>query len=202
MQERNPSIQHLTACGQIERPGSSENYVLVHSSRNGVWGGALMGTVRSLPVVVENRKEVVIPSVRVQHEYSHDVDFLYGRLLCSKICVVKNKWTKGGLQTGQKITISSCSVRCLSIVVLMLLLCFLLFRMGITNLRIGTLLAWSSQILNFTRSDPRQDGQSSPFTSSSQRVHGMRNCRASIVAETEKPFLTEHQRLYPLLFAF
>ena len=36
---------------------------------------ALPGTVRSLP-------DVVISSVRVQHEYSHDDDFLYGRLLC------------------------------------------------------------------------------------------------------------------------
>ena len=52
-------------------------------------------------------------------------------------------------------------------------------------------------------SDTRQEGQSSPFTaSSSQRVRGMRNCsRASVVAEKEKPFLMEHQRLYPLLFA-
>ena len=30
----------------------------------------------------------------------------------------------------------------------------------------------------------------------------MRNCRASIVAETEKPFLMEHQRLYPPPVAF
>ena len=50
-----------------------------------MWGGALPGTVRSLPVVVENRKEVVTPSVRVQREYSHDDDSLYERLLCSKI---------------------------------------------------------------------------------------------------------------------
>ena len=51
--------------------------------------------------------------------------------------------------------------------------------------------------MNFTTSEPRLDGQSSPFTaSSSQNVHGMRNCRSSIVAETEKPSLTEHQRLY------
>ena len=41
-----------------------------------MWGGALPGTVRSLPVVVENRKEVVISSVRVQDEDSHDEDFL------------------------------------------------------------------------------------------------------------------------------
>ena len=41
-----------------------------------MWGGALPGTVRSLPVVVENHKELVIPSIRVQHEYSHDEDFL------------------------------------------------------------------------------------------------------------------------------
>ena len=51
-------------------------------------GGALPGTVSSLPVVVENREEVVIPSsARVQHEYGGD--FLYGLLLCSGICVVK-----------------------------------------------------------------------------------------------------------------
>ena len=75
--------------------------------------------------------------------------------------------------------------------------------MGISNFRIGTLLVSLSQILNLTTSDTRQDGQSSPFTtSSSQRVHGMRNCRACIVAETEKPSLMDHQRLYPLLFAF
>ena len=95
--------------------------------------------------------------------------------------------------------ISSCSVRRLSNVVLMFFLCFLLFRMEISNFRIGTLRVLLSQILNLTPSDTRQDGQSSPFTaSSSQRVRGMRNCRASIVAETEKPFLMEeHQRLYP-----
>ena len=65
-------------------PGGSENYVLVRSSRSGVWGGVLPGTVRSLPVVVESRKEVVIPCVRAQHAYSHDEDILYGRLLCSE----------------------------------------------------------------------------------------------------------------------
>ena len=55
-----------------------------------------------------------------------------------------------------------------------------------------------SQIVN-----PGQDGQSSPLTtSSSQTGHGMRNCRAFIVAEREKNPLIEHQRLYPLLFAF
>ena len=52
--------------------------VLVRSSRSGVWGGALPGTVRSLPVEVENRKELVFPSARLQLEY--DEDFLYGRL--------------------------------------------------------------------------------------------------------------------------
>ena len=88
--------------------------------------------------------------------------------------------------------------------VLMFFLCFLLFRMEISNFRIGTLRVLLSQLLNLTTSDTRQDGQSSPFTaSSSQRVRGMRNCRASIiVAETERPFLMDHQRLYPLLFAF
>ena len=106
--------------------------------------------------------------------------------------------------TGKKKKVSSCSVRRLSIVVLMFFLCFLLFHMEISYyFRIGALRVLLSQILNFTTSDTRQDGQSSPFTtSSSQRVRGMRNCRASIVAETEKPFLMEHQRLYPLLFAF
>ena len=85
----------------------------------------------------------------------------------------------------------------------MFFLCFLLlFRMKISNFRIGILRVLLSQILNLTTSDTRQDGQPSPFTaSSSQRVRGMRNCRASIVAETEKPFLLEHQRLHPLLFA-
>ena len=98
--------------------------------------------------------------------------------------------------------ISSCSVRRLSIVGLMFFLCFLLFRMEISNFRIGTLRVLLSQILNLMTSDTRQDGQSSPFTaSSSQRMRGMRNCRASIVAETEKPFLMEHQRLHPLLLA-
>ena len=96
----------------------------------------------------------------------------------------------GEFSTSKK-QISSCSVRRLSIVVLMFFLCFLLFRMEISNFRIGTTLrVLLSQILNFTTSDTRQDGQSPPFTaSSSQRVRGMRNCRASIVAETEKPFL-------------
>ena len=95
--------------------------------------------------------------------------------------------------------ISSCSVRRLSLVVLMFFVCFLLFRMEISNFRIGTPRVLLSQILNLTTSDTCQDGQSSPFTaSSSQRVRGMRNCRASIVAETEKPILVEHQRLYPL----
>ena len=54
-QERNPNIQHLTV-GKEDVPGGSENYVLVRSSRSGVWRGALRGTVRSLAVVVENRK--------------------------------------------------------------------------------------------------------------------------------------------------
>ena len=99
--------------------------------------------------------------------------------------------------------ISSCSVRRLSIVVFMFFICFLLFRMEISNFRISAARVLLSQISNLTTSDTRQDGQSSPFTaSSSQRVRGMRNCRASIVAETGKPFLMEHQRLYPLLFAF
>ena len=76
--------------------------------------------------------------------------------------------------------------------------------MEISSFRIGTLRVLLSQILNLKTSDTRQDGQSSPFTaSSSQRVREMRNCcRASIVAETENPFLMDHQRLYPLLFVF
>ena len=116
-----------------------------------------------------------------------------------KVCVVKNKWTKGGFSTGKKEN-RSCSVRRLSIVVLMF---FSSFHMGISNFRIGILLVLSRQILNFTTSDPRQDGQSSPFTtSSSEKVNRMSNCRASIATETEKPSLMEHQRLHPLLFAF
>ena len=96
--------------------------------------------------------------------------------------------------------ISSCFVRRLSLSRgFDVFLCFLLFRMEIGNFRIGTPRVLLSQILNLTTSDTRQNGQSSPFTaSSSQRVRRMRNCRASIVAKTEKPVLMEHQRLYPL----
>ena len=141
---------------------------------------------------------------RVQRQFSYDDgDFLYGRLLCRKFCVVKRKRTNRwifNLQNNKSAV--SCSVRSFSIVVLMFFLCFLLFRMEIGNFRIGTLRVLLSHILNLTTSDTRQHGQSYPFTaSSSQRVRGMRNCRASIVAETEKPFLMEHQRLYSLLFA-
>ena len=144
----------------------------------------------------ENSKEVVVPSARVQQEY--DEDFFYGRLFCNKNCVVKNKLTKGGFSTGKKIY-SSCSERGYFIVVL---ICFCLFHMGISHFRIGTLLVLLSQILNSTTSDPRQDEQSSPFTTSlSQKVHGMRNCRACIVAETDNLSLMKHQRLCPLLFA-
>ena len=50
--------------GKQDVPGGGEIYVLVRSSKSGVWGGALPGTVRSLAVVVENRKYVGIPSVR------------------------------------------------------------------------------------------------------------------------------------------
>ena len=99
--------------------------------------------------------------------------------------------------------ISSCSVRRLSIVVLMFSLFLMLFRMGISDFRTGTLRVLLGQILNLTTSDTRQDGQPSPFTASlSQRVRETRNCRGYVVAETEKPFLMGHQRLYPLLFAF
>ena len=94
----------------------------------------------------------------------------------------------------------SCSVRGLFIVVLMF---FSLFHMGISRFRIGTLVVLLSQSLNSTTSDPRQDGQSCPFTTISlQKVHGMRNCRAYIVVETEKPSVKDHHRLYQLLFSF
>ena len=88
-------------------------------------------------------------------------------------------------------------VPCVVFLSWLVLMFFSLFRMGISHFRIGTLLVVSlSQILNFMTSDPRQDGQSSPFiTSSSQNVHGMKNCRASIVAEMEKSSLMGHQRL-------
>ena len=39
--------------------------------------------------------------VRVQRQYSYDGDFLYGRLLCSKICVVKNRRTNRWIFNGQ-----------------------------------------------------------------------------------------------------
>ena len=66
-----------------------------------MWGGALPGTVRSLPVVAENRKYMVLQSVRVQQEYSYDADFLYGRLLCGKICVVKMNGRKVDFQPAK-----------------------------------------------------------------------------------------------------
>ena len=73
---------------------------------------------------------------------------------------------------------------------------FAVLHVGISLFRTVLLL---SQILNST-SDSRQDGQSSPFsTSSPTKGHGMRSCRASAVAGREKPSLVEHQRLYPLL---
>ena len=167
-----------------------------------MWGGAPPGTVRSLPVGTENRKEVVIPSVHVQHEYSHDEEFLYGRLLCSKICVVKNTWTKDGFSTGKEEKKKTAAVPC-AVFFYRGSEVFSSFRMGNGHFRIDTLLVLLSQILNLTMSDLRQHGQTFPFTTSSLRkVHGMRNCRAYIVAETEKPYLMEHERLYPLLFAF
>ena len=105
-----------------------------------MWGIALAGTVRSLPVVLENRKEVVFPSPRVQHEY--DEDFLYGRLLNA----VNFAWRK---INGQKVDfqpanqkISSCSVRGLFIMVLF----FFRSRMGISHFRTGTLFVLLSQI--------------------------------------------------------
>ena len=51
-------------------------------------------------------------------------------------------------------------------------------------------------ILNST-SDPRQDEQLSPFTtSSSQKGNGKGSCWASIVAERNNPSLMEHERQY------
>ena len=121
--------------------------------------------------------------------------FYTGDSYAGKFAWWKIKGRKVDVQPAKK-QISRCSVRRLSIVVvLMFFLCFL-FRMEVSNFRSGTLRVLLSQLLNFTTSDTRQDRQSSPFTtSSSQRVRGMRNCRASIVAETENPFLMEHQRL-------
>ena len=88
------------------------------------------------------------------------------------------------LQPAKKTAVVPCAVF-LSWSVLMF---FSLFRMGISRFRIVTLLVLLSQILIFTTSDPRQDGQSSPFTTSlSQKVRGMRNCRVFIVGEIEKP---------------
>ncbi len=89
-------------------------------------------TVRSLAVVVENHKEVAIPSVRVQREYSYDADFLYTPLLCSKVCtcVAKKCMDERWIFNRQKKKISSCSLRCLSFVVGFYV--FSLFRMGIS----------------------------------------------------------------------
>ena len=50
--------------------------------------------------------------------------------------------------------------------------------------------------------DPRQDGQSSFTTSSSQKGNGTREYRASLVAEREEPSLVEDEFLWPPLFAF
>ena len=95
---------------------------------------------------------------------------------------------------------SCCSVRGLSIVVGSDVSLFVLRDNQPFQNRYSSCLVGPD--IELTTSDPRQDGQSSPFTtSSSQKVHGMRNCRALIVAEIEKPPLMEHQRLYPLLFA-
>ena len=132
--------------------------------------------------------------------------FLYGRLLRSKICVVKITGRIGGFSAGKK---TNQQLFRAPFFYRVFLYVFSLFPVvsyvwkSAIYFRIGTPRVLLSQILNSTTSDTRQDGQSSPFTaSSSQRVRGMRKCRASIVAETEKPFLVEHQRLYPLLFAF
>ena len=113
---------------------------------------------------------------------------------------VKNERTKGGCSTGKKTKSAVVFYRGFDVFSLFPVVSY---DMEFSNFIIGTLRVLLNQMLNFTTSDTRQDGQSSPFTTiSSQRVRGMRNCRASIVAETEKPFLMEHQRLYPLLFAF
>ena len=56
-------------------------------------------------------------------------------------------------QPAKKNEIGSCSVRRRSIVVLMFFLCFLFFRVEISNFRVGTLRFLLSQILNFTTSD-------------------------------------------------
>ena len=61
-----------------------ENLFLSAAREAECGGGALPGTVCSLPIVVENRKEVETTSVRVQHEYSDDEDLLYMGD-CSKI---------------------------------------------------------------------------------------------------------------------
>ena len=64
-----------------------------------MWGGALPGTVRSLLVMVENREEVVIPSVRVQHERTRTM-----RNFCSDDSyAVKSACQQGEFSTGKKI---------------------------------------------------------------------------------------------------
>ena len=58
-------VKKTCSCPQLEKRGVGED--------------ALPGTVGSLPVVAENRKEVVRRPTRVQHDY--DENFLYERLL-------------------------------------------------------------------------------------------------------------------------
>ena len=53
-------------------------YVVVRSSRSGVWGGALPGTVCSLPVVMENRKEVA-----KSHQYVSSTSTRTMRTFCT-----------------------------------------------------------------------------------------------------------------------
>ena len=80
-----------------------------------------------------------------------------------KICVVKSKWTKGGFQLAKKTV--SYSVRCLSIVVGFNVFFFgsygnQPFQNRYSSCLVKPDIEVQSQILNFTTSDPRQDGHS------------------------------------------
>ena len=63
-QERHPIIQYSRPVATYDVPCGSENYYVLVYSSGGVWGSTLPRTVRSLPVVVGNLKEVVFPSAR------------------------------------------------------------------------------------------------------------------------------------------
>lgn len=93
-----------------------------------------------------------------------------------------SKWKKGGFSTGHEISQTPVPCAMLSFNVFFY---FAVVHQGVNNFRTVLLL---NQTLKST-SDPRQDGQSSSFTvtSSSQKGNGTRNCRASLVAEGEKP---------------